>query len=193
MNLSLLLIILHIAVLVALVLVVRRGSNNPSVVETPDPEPVVPFYDQRLPVIEAELARARRHRRPLCVVVLRPYPSADSSHPDHDSKRAQEEQLRCLGPLLKYETRTYDFVAYDPERLQYVILLAEANRSQAQFFAQRITRLVFQRADVSLSTGIAEFPYAGLVIEDLICQANESCQPPAHKKPGPAAMSDLWG
>lgn len=142
----------------------------------------IPVYSESMLVISAELARARRFHHRLSVVVFRLLNGDDSVYENSsESDLKQWKQIRSLkflllGAVLRDELRAYDIVTYDAGQNQYVVVLVESNRQQAKQLVTRIARLVHQRANLQLLAGVADFPYSGLIIEDLVLKAVENCE-----------------
>lgn len=136
----------------------------------------IPQYQETLPEIEAEISRARRFHHRLSIVVFR-LSREDFDHSStEEARQLQELRFLFLGSLLRDQLRAYDIVTYDPARDQYVVLLVESSRRQALGLVNRMARLIEERAGLTLIAGVAEFPYSGLIIEDLVSRAGDDCR-----------------
>ncbi len=136
-------------------------------------------FNESLGRMGRELSRARRHNRPLSVVVLQitALPAAPVKRhviPTWNSACDLIGYL-TLGAMVRRELRDYDVIAYQPELNRYLLLLAECNQQQARATLRRISERVSQSAGVRLETGVAEFPTHGFVLEDLRKHAELQC------------------
>ncbi len=164
----------------------------------------IPTFRRSLPQLTNELARVRRYNRPLSIIVLR----IESDQLLLDLKRSlatdgngsassytnmiQTLQLvfSLVGSILRESLRESDIACYDVANNQYVIMLPECTRQQAQLTVRRLKKLLFKRTAGHLVAGIAEFPSDGLIIEDLVKRAMETCQPRAINQPSGARIYD---
>ncbi len=150
----------------------------------------VPTYSSTLKHLVNELARVRRYQRPLTIVVLR----LESDKLILDLKRSlvaeqgngsvesynqvmQTIQLvfSLVGSILKESLRESDIATYDVRNNQYIMMLPESNREQAELTITRLKKLLFKRTAGHLVAGIAEFPSDGLIMEDLVKCAIADC------------------
>jgi hypothetical protein len=147
----------------------------------------IPPYRSSLPALRKEIARVRRYQHSLSVVVVCPRQkilerndtpvkvvdgengtSADSGHPLN-----QVEFLLC-GSILRDALREVDFTTYDGATNQFVIVLPESNKTEAEKAVLRLNKIIGRRISSQLAYGISEFPDEGLIIEDLVEKAVES-------------------
>ena len=150
----------------------------------------IPTYRSVLPELSNELARARRTQRPLSVMVLiletgleksLEFPKRKSGNLDNGDKRFRIEQIPTIAlifPQISYilrnTVRKSDIVACGPAPNEFVVVLAETAKKQAQPFTERFNELIASSGLTPLRTGIAEFPPDGLTIEDLVSRARAS-------------------
>jgi len=136
----------------------------------------LPIYRHSLPVLTAELERARRYRHKLSVVIL------STHHEQHDKSRlaltraAKPEEpaspfFSLINSLMRDNLRHSDIVTYDVKNDHYVLLFPESSAVATQQAILRITGLVLHRTGTRLRHGIAEFPSDGLILQDLIGHA----------------------
>jgi hypothetical protein len=137
-----------------------------------------------------ELARARRYHRALSVVVVNlegngahPAPGIGESNSNGNGNgsalRGRMQPPAVIFPLVGYilrdALRESDVLTSHVARNQYVLFLAESNRLQATQAVGRLTDLAYKLARVNLRVGIAEYPADGLTVEDLVFEAEASC------------------
>lgn len=144
-------------------------------------------FRQSVPALTAEMARARRYKRPLAVVMLG---LADDSLPEHvyrlvgengnDNGAGKQILSRTtqlvsfvLGFILRDTLRESDIATYSAADDRYILLLVESTRSQAQETVQRLNQLFYQRVYAHLRAGIAEFPDDGLTLDELVTGAQQ--------------------
>jgi hypothetical protein len=129
---------------------------------------------------DAEVARARRYQRPLCVLVLRCIdgqqglgcsPSVHTGEPCHP----QLVDALLFGAILPDRIRRTDLVAHDAGSGRYVILMPEVSRHQVDGIVQRLTELLREGVSSSACVGVAEFPDDGLTLEEMISSADRNC------------------
>jgi hypothetical protein len=152
----------------------------------------IPTFRRSLPQLTNELARVRRYNRPLSIIILRIESdqllldlkrslASDSGNGSANSYSNIIQTLQLVfslvGSILRESLRESDIACYDVANNQYVIMLPECTRHQGLMTVRRLKKLLFKRTAGHLMAGIAEFPGDGLIIEDLIKRAMESCQP----------------
>lgn len=165
----------------AALLLRRRGSSaageQPAVTG-------VHLYRRSQPQFRRELARVRRYGRTLAILVLRtePHPPRTartdcfSASNDTATRRVLDRLLASsIGAVLGDCLRDSDIATYDAAGDQYVVLLAESGRSQAEQAARRLWSLIEERTGARVRAGIAAFPADGLVLEDLVSEAEADC------------------
>jgi diguanylate cyclase (GGDEF)-like protein len=133
--------------------------------------------------LREEIARARRHGRPLSLLLL------DLDHfkqlNDRFGHLAGDEALRAVAAMLRGELdpagakRTSDIAArYGGEEL--VVLLPETNRHGGLVKARRLVETVSRielpnsEARITVSVGVAEYPGDALEAQELIQRADEA-------------------
>lgn len=134
----------------------------------------LPIYRDRVSKINTELNRARRFHHRLCIGVIRlsnGYVFAE------DERASNDARLRFLmmGKFLREELREFDIVTYDSSNDQFIIVLIETTARQAQLLVNRLGKQVRERLGIEIAVGLAEFPYGGLILEDLVLRAAEEC------------------
>lgn len=144
-------------------------------------------FRQSIPALTAEMARARRYKRPLAVVMLG---LANDSLPEHvyrlvgengndngDGKKILSRTTQLvsfvLGFILRDALRESDIATYSAADDRYILMLAESTRAQAQETVQRLNGLFYQRVYAHLRAGIAEFPDDGLTLDELVSGAQQ--------------------
>ena len=156
----------------------------------------IPTFRRSLPQLTNELARVRRYNRPLSIIVLRIESdqllldlkrslSSDSGNGSVSSYNSIIQTLQLVfslvGSILRESLRESDIACYDVANNQYVIMLPECTRHQALQTVRRLKKLLFKRTAGHLVAGLSEFPSDGLIIEDLVKRAMETCQPKSFK------------
>jgi hypothetical protein len=69
-------------------------------------------------------------------------------------------------------------VVYSAEHNLYCVLLPESGEREALGAIERITRVIYDRTEVRLRAGAAEFPRDGLTVEDLFERARRGSRGP---------------
>jgi diguanylate cyclase (GGDEF)-like protein/PAS domain S-box-containing protein len=144
-------------------------------------DPLTGLFNRRFltETLERELARARRAKLPLAVVLL------DVDHfkqvNDTSGHRAGDQLLRALAGLLTEQTRREDLVCrYGGE--EFVVLMPGASleaalaRAEAWRAAVEQLRLSYegQAVQVTISAGVAAFPHDGADESALLRAADEA-------------------
>ena len=141
----------------------------------------IPAYSHSLPQLRNELSRARRYKRPLSIIVIRPNgaftSTAETLHEDfNDSsqlKRLSLIEFLLCGPILRDAVREIDITTYDGENNQFIVALPETSESQAA--VNRFRNIVGKTIASQMVFGIAEFPSTGLTMEDLVNHGMAAC------------------
>jgi hypothetical protein len=140
----------------------------------------VPVYEQAMPLVAAELHRARRYEHPLSVLVLSPdiTPSPRANGSAAGSASASIETMYnaffLLGSLVHDSLRESDIVAFEPDDQLYVAFLSESDDVAARHAARRFRQAYHERTNSSLRVGMAQFPADGFTIDDLVAHARKS-------------------
>jgi hypothetical protein len=143
----------------------------------------IPPYRNSLEVMRKEIARMRRYQHSLAVVVVCPREKNETPNKvvagengtgvNSDHPLSQIEFLLC-GSILRDSLREVDLTTYDGANNQFVMILPESNKEEAEKAVQRLNKLIGKRITSRLAYGISEFPDEGLIIEDLVEKAVES-------------------
>ncbi len=149
----------------------------------------IPGYRNSLPQLNREISRVRRYQHPLAVVVVRPIHAYGGNHSPHalpnnagmsenggeahsPKELSQIEFLLC-GSIFRDSLREIDITTYDAANNQFVIMLPESTRFNAEKTINRLKAIIEERISNLLFFGISEFPDDGLILEDLVEQAVE--------------------
>ena len=130
-------------------------------------------------LLSQELARARRHQRPL--VVLRAELDNYQQLKDNHGPQALEDALVAVAQVVACCKRQQDSAALYGDK-DFVVLLPETNLAAAQAPAQRLRQAVAQMTSssvcqhvhTSLSIGLASFPQDGSGRKELLVAAGRS-------------------
>lgn len=153
----------------------------------------VPTFQAMRPFLEAELRRARRHERPLVVLVITldyfvgdlatnggprshgngATPHANGGGPG-DAWRDAEMSFMLLGELLHATLREEDLVAYAAGSHRFIVCLPESEAGGARGAVDRIGRLLRQRTGSGVRSGFACYPDDALTLGDLIAHAESA-------------------
>lgn len=145
----------------------------------------IPTYREFQPVLNDELARARRYQRPLSALVTRPEsdPIRRLLARDPGQSVAPALENTCfqfvfflLGTLLKDTLRSNDRLCYLTSDHLYLVLLIESTPEDARFVVRRLDAMLRARISVSVAAGVSEFPRNGLTIPDLVSHARLQCR-----------------
>jgi hypothetical protein len=141
-------------------------------------------------MLDKELSRVRRFEHPLSVAVFKPNFAAPDKRdyngqktvsqsawntPHNDLKPISELEFILCGMVIKNSIREIDIIVYDTESRQFIISFPETDITQAQHTIKRLKKLIGSRMASQLTFGLAEFPQNGLILEDLIEYAVNSC------------------
>ncbi len=127
--------------------------------------------------ILGEMARSRRHRRPLSVTVLSPDPATVEIAVDHASEevqravRAQYVHSR-VAQLIAGQLRRSDLLFEDPATGSFVVVSPETSFEGTNLLVDRISRAV-EPTSIRLSAGHATFPDHALTFEQLVERAQD--------------------
>lgn len=142
----------------------------------------IPTYRSLLRQLPAELSRARRYGRRLAVLVLKlETGEAEPSAPNGNGNREPDFPRKLLlnaafiGYVLREAQRSSDLVSYDPELDQFVVVLPETEREQAEFFCNRQIQRARERLGTKLRVGVAEYPNNGTTFEETVHLARHQC------------------
>jgi hypothetical protein len=147
----------------------------------------IPPYRSSQPALRKEIARVRRYQHSLAVVVVCLRESTlnengkltkavigdNGAGANTNHSLSQVEFLLC-GNILRDALREVDLIAYDGANNQFVILLPESNKVEAERAVQRLNKIIGKRISSQLAYGISEFPDEGLIVEDLVEKAIEA-------------------
>ncbi|MDP1713493.1 MAG: hypothetical protein Q8L41_02000 [Anaerolineales bacterium] len=126
--------------------------------------------------INIELGRSRRYHRPFSLLVVRAYPKDDEIVREM-LKSLQRDVLTRLsnariGQTIGESIRQSDLLIRD--RIgRFLVLCPETDLERAGFLAERICRLVEERAGLHVNCGVAAFPDEALTFEDLLQLARD--------------------
>lgn len=127
--------------------------------------------------IAVEMARARRHERPLTVTVLSVDPDTISGQlhqvvRDIQQRMLQRYVLSGLARLVAQSTRRGDLVVQDPVGRRVIIISPEAEPHQIEVLAQRLQIAARETLGVPIELGLAAFPESALTFDDLVERAS---------------------
>lgn len=125
--------------------------------------------------IHSEMARARRHGRPLTVTLIAPDPDSMEMAVDHateDMTRAMKERWLHgnLARIIGDQLRRSDLLFEHRPSGRFVVVSPETGESGSSLLTARI-RENASRLRVKLRSGSASFPDGALTFEDLVQQA----------------------
>jgi hypothetical protein len=129
----------------------------------------VPTLREVLPKLSTELDRARRHSRPLSIVVFGLDPVAT------DMGRARLTPLlsALLAPSMREALRQTDIVSYTTREAQSLVALPETTADGARQTISRLLQMDAIQVLCPLRIGLASFPDDGWTLEDVIVRAEE--------------------
>ncbi len=142
----------------------------------------IPTYRSLLHQLPPELNRARRYGRRLAVLVCK-LETAEGDPAVHGRNGNREREFLSklllnaafVSYVLREALRSSDLVSYDPELDQFVIVLPETEREQAELFGNRQIQRARERLGTMLRVGVAEFPTNGVTFEDMVQMARHQC------------------
>lgn len=137
--------------------------------------------------ILGEMARSRRHDRPLTVTVISPDPASlhsaiDDAHEDVQRAMRARYVHGELGRTIAAQLRRSDLLFEDPQTGRFVILSPETGPDGIGLLVARI-REATGRTRVRLAAGSASFPHHALTFEQLVEKAQQSLEEPAEPEP----------
>lgn len=146
----------------------------------------IPPYRSMIPVLAAELRRARRYKHPTTVLALIPehegqrlsVVSAGDAHLHDRFPTGQPIPFLffLLGSLLRDTMRESDILTYAAHEHLYIGFLPEATEAEARQAIDRFDAVFHARTHIRLRAGLAEFPRDGFTIEDLFDYARNDCR-----------------
>jgi hypothetical protein len=151
----------------------RRGPGGVLRLSPAPHAPARAFHDVR-PLLESELARARRYERPCSLLVLR------------FAGKIEPASLRHAGQVLERSIRENDIACFEEAAGRFVIALPECEHEAAAAAGERLRTLLRQRTATDFVAGCATFPFEALILEDLVEAAATS-----HRRPLPVTTAGL--
>lgn len=148
----------------------------------------VPTFRKALPQLSAEIQRARRHMRPLTVVLLSTEGRVQSEAADQwplrgDSATRDDSPVRLtvpaaawsvlLAPMLREALREMDLVSYVAAYGHCVVGMPETGAGEARQVVSRLAELCASRLLLQLRAGFGVFPQDGLTLEELVRHAQD--------------------
>ena len=141
----------------------------------------IPALREALPRLSNELDRARRHSRPLSVVVFGLDPVAtDIGHARLRNESDGQMQTglfpllsALLAPSLREALRQTDIVSYTTREAQSLVALPETTADGARQTIGRLLQMSAIQVLCPLRVGLAAFPDDGWTLEDVILRAEE--------------------
>jgi hypothetical protein len=127
--------------------------------------------------ILGEMARSRRHRRPLSVTVLAPDPASVEAAADlaveevHRAIRARYVHGK-IARSIAHQLRRSDLLFVDPATGHFIVLSPETTGEGSELLVERI-RQGLAPTRVRVAVGRAEFPDHALTFEQLVEHAQE--------------------
>lgn len=145
--------------------------------------------------ILGEMARSRRHRRPLSVTVLALDPTSLELAIDSASEEVQRavrsryvhsKVARTIGEQL----RRSDLLFEDPATGHFVVVSPETSSDGTSLLVERISRAI-QPTSVRLSSGHATFPDHALTFEQLVERAQDHMESADARSAAPARVEGV--
>jgi hypothetical protein len=141
----------------------------------------VPTLREALPRLHSELDRARRHSRPLSIVVFGLDPVASDIGRSHVTSESDGQTTTGLFPLLsallapslREALRQTDIVSYTTREAQSLVALPETTAEAARRTINRLLQMSAIQVLCPLRIGLASFPDDGWTLEDVIVRAEE--------------------
>ena len=140
----------------------------------------VPTLREALPRLSSELDRARRHSRPLSVVVFGLDPVATDMGRARFMSESDGPQTglfpllsALLAPSLREALRQADIVSYTTREAQSLVALPETTAEGARRTVSRLLQTPAIQVLCPLRIGLASFPDDGWTLEDVIVRAEE--------------------
>ena len=128
--------------------------------------------------IAVEMARARRHERPLTVTVIAFDGQSIEGSLHRIVRELQQSMIQRyvmsgLARIVAQKTRRGDIVVQDPANNRVIILSPEASPHQIESLAARLQAAADHALGVPVRFGTAGFPHSALTFDDLVAQASE--------------------
>lgn len=172
--------------IILLWLEMRNRQFNQSTISTFLDAASIPSFRNSVDKINKELSRARRSRSPLSLIVIGHHPTEPGLNhtPQTEATRLalvlnrrknndMTDFLLC-GTVMRDALRDIDIMCYAGADYQYIIVLPESSKSNADYALARIKKVVEKNIANHLVAGVAEFPADGLILEDLVGYASNS-------------------
>ncbi len=142
----------------------------------------IPSFRNSIGHLNKELSRARRSHSPLSIIVIEHHPTESGSYISRQSDNP--ESLRFIsrrgetditdfllcGKVIREALRDIDITSYAAVNNQFIIVLPESTKSEAEDALLRIKRMIGKSANQFLAE-VAEFPNDGLILDDLVAHA----------------------
>ena len=140
----------------------------------------IPSLREALPRLSTELDRARRHSRPLTLVVfgLDPFATDVRARLTSESNGQTQTPLypllsALLAPSLRDALRQTDIVSYTTKEAQSLVAFPETTADAARQTISRLLQMSAIQVLCPLRVGLAAFPDDGWTLEDVIVHAEE--------------------
>ena len=129
--------------------------------------------------IAAEFVRARRHNRPLALVVIEP---AEGSIKDTLTGAVHQIQATLLerymvssiAKVIGEEARRIDLIVQPDENGKFVILCPETSAEGSTVMANRIQETVREQLGINVHYGFATFPEQALTFDEILARAENN-------------------
>jgi len=126
--------------------------------------------------VDTEMNRARRHSRPLSLVIVSP----ENIEPDVNQKAyhvLREDMLRQfvharIGQIIAAQARETDVITRDHDG-KFIVLCTETERDSAALMAKRIQATIAETMGANTTWSVAGFPEDALTFEDLVEKAKQ--------------------
>ena len=142
----------------------------------------IPSFRNSIEHLNKELSRARRSHSPLSIIVIEHHPTESGFNSSRQSDNS--ESLRIIsrgrerditdfllcGKVIRDVLRDIDIISYAAVNNQFIIVLPESTKSEAEDALRRIKGIIGMGANLLLAE-VAEFPNDGLILEDLVAHA----------------------
>lgn len=127
--------------------------------------------------IAIEMSRARRHERPLTVMVLSfdPRVAHTSLHEivrDLQRRMMQRYIMSGLARVAAQTTRRGDLVVQDPSANRVIVLTPESTPDQLAALKHRLEQSAYRSLGIPVRFGSAGFPTTALTFDDLVARAS---------------------
>jgi len=140
--------------------------------------------------IKTEFSRSRRYHRPLALLVVHSLPK-DEEVVREMLKSLQRDVLTRLsnariGQAIGEAIRQADLLIRDNIG-RFIVFCPETDLESAVFLAERIRRIVEERAGFHVNCGVASFPDEALTFEDLLHMARDRSM----QLPNPNTLTEM--